>query len=291
MFSNNSISSVQNSASTPIARPLFKLLFFYFIHNRQSWYGIFLSPIIQLVFFYFVFYKVGSLEKSFFGSYALVGIFGASFIALGNVLVRWKRSVLFRRLEITPIKTWQLMSAMIFFYMIIGLLSSGLIVVFLTLLLMFRPPSNLTLSSFWADISASQAGILVLALVSFAVCCNLLVFTIGYLLPPKPAEGVIIILFFLMLFFGGLSFPLNIIDQQAFTFLLSMCFPIKYCLYLMNYGINYQGRNGNHWWEVGSRYLLQHPWLPVLILVCFLLLSLWFIFYSRNKKHATNIRS
>lgn len=105
MFSNNSISSVQNSASTPIARPLFKLLFFYFIHNRQSWYGIFLSPIIQLVFFYFVFYKVGSLEKSFFGSYALVGIFGASFIALGNVLVRWKRSVLFRRLEITPVKT------------------------------------------------------------------------------------------------------------------------------------------------------------------------------------------
>ena len=66
---------------------------------------------------------------------------------------------------------------------------------------------------------------------------------VGCLKNTHSAEGVLIMTFFLTLTLGGVMLPVNVLDQNATLFIISLLLPFKFCLYMANAGFGYVPSN------------------------------------------------
>jgi len=148
------------------------------------------------------------LVQYYVPGFAAYGVMAACFNILAITLVNRREMGLLKRLRLSPLPTWALLSAIVLSSMVIATVE---VVILLAV-------GRLGFSVHFPD----NVGAFVIAIVVGMVCFSALGVAMSTLIPNQDAAGpVISIIFFVLLFLSGLWFPLtpgSVLDQVSSYF-------------------------------------------------------------------------
>ncbi len=157
--------------------------------------------------------KVG-LNQYYLGSFLAYGIMAACFTVLAQTLVNRREMGLLKRLRLSPVPTWSMLSAIFLSTMVVALLQVGILMVVGALAFGDYLPVHLL-----AFIVALVVGMLSFTALGVGV---------STLVPNPDAAGPMIsIVFFLLLAFSGLYFPISPGSTLA---TVSSYFPVRHLI-------------------------------------------------------------
>jgi ABC-2 type transport system permease protein len=198
-------------------------------------------------------YGVSLLRQYYLGSFIAYGIMAACFTVLAQTLVNRREMGLLKRLRLSPVPTWSLLSAIFVSTMIVALLQVGILLA--------------VGAAGFGDYMPSHVLAFILTVVVGMLSFTALAVGISTLVPNADASGPMIsIVFFLLLAFSGLYFTITPGSTLA---TISSYFPVRHLINAVEAAFNLPpGANPWAWhdllvmgiWGVGGVVLGLRRW-------------------------------
>ena len=236
---------------------LVELIFKTYVRTWQYIVFGFFQPIIIFAVFYFLFTSVLDQNPSqVVPGFIILAPVSTSLMAFSTMLSTWKRSILLKRISITPITSSEFAATFIFYFLITAMLSSFWTVMWATIFIASRQVSeggiNYTVSYVFQKINW---GYLILALVQIIFICDCISLCIcGLIVGVNRTQAAASGVFFPSIFFSGLVIPASELQTIPVLKYMSYIFPLKYPAIISNKA-----------WQanIPNSYLYDHVWLAV----------------------------
>jgi ABC-type multidrug transport system permease subunit len=208
-------------------KAFFILLFNYWKRSFHSFfYGLFF-PLILIFIFSSAFKNIQIVVPGMIASIGTVhGI-----IMLPIIYSEFKESIVIKKLRVTPIKEWQIIFIIIFFYFLIGICFTISLILLLKLFMLLKLLTEINWNLNWFSLII---GIIFNSLVSASIGLTLGLKTNNF----RSTMILATMINFIFTFFSGQYIPISMIEASKLLKLFSFILPNTWTIYLINHGFN-----------------------------------------------------